>query len=129
MTTATENRKAKAPVQTFRHGRIQAAIFVNETTRGTRHNVVLSRGFKRSRDADWEQSNSFNRDDALAAARLLQRAVDWINDHVEPARAQAASPAPDSHQAVDDEACPVCQKPVPAGQQRCDSCGTCVTCD
>jgi hypothetical protein len=124
MTTATAENKAKAPVQTFRHGRIQAAIFLNETARGTRHNVVLSRGFKRNRDADWEQSNSFGREDALAAARLLERAVDWINDHVEPVRGHAA---PD--QATDAEPCPVCHNPVPAGRQRCDSCGTCVTCD
>lgn len=128
MTTATANSKAKAPVQTFRHGRIQAAIFVNGTTRGTRHNIVLSRGFKRSPDAQWEQSNSFNREEALAAARLLQRAVDWINDHVERTPLEPAPGGSEPQPAADAESCPICHNPVAAGQQRCDSCGTCVTC-
>ena len=82
MTTATQTRTER-PVQTFRCGRIQAAIWVNETARSTpRHNVTVSRNFKRTPDSAWEQSNSFSREQALVAGRLLERAHDWINDEV-----------------------------------------------
>lgn len=132
----TAPARTERPVQTFRCGRIQAAIWVNETARSTtRHNVTVTRSFKRTPESQWEQSNSFSREQALVAARLLQRAHDWINDEVarngstDDDPAGAAPPAvADANLDAQSEQCPNCRKHVARGTQRCDHCGSCVRC-
>lgn len=140
MTTATQSRTER-PVKTFRCGRIQAAIWVNETGRGvTRHNMTVTRSFKRTPESQWEQSHSFSREQALVAARLLERAHDWINDEIA-ANGSAddgtddTDPDGDGTPAISDadldeqtEQCPICKNEVPRGTHRCDHCGTCVDC-
>ena len=146
MTTATQSRTER-PVKTFRCGRIQAAIWVNETARSTtRHNVTVSRSFKRTPESQWEQSTSFSREQALVAASLLQRAHNWINDEIErngstdeqdgdPDDDGTPQPVARDAPVVSDaeldqqtEQCPICKNENPAGTTRCDHCGSCTNC-
>ena len=67
--------KAK-PVHEVRLGRIKAAIWLNETENGPRHNVSLSRLYK---DGDnWKDSTSFGRDDLPLVAKVADLAHTWI---------------------------------------------------
>ena len=82
MATATAVKKssngaAARPVQEVRMGRIRAAIWENETTNGTRHNVTVSRIYKDGET--WKDSNSFGRDDLLIVAKVLDRCHTWIH--------------------------------------------------
>lgn len=55
---------------------IKAAIWQNETSNGTRHNVTVSRLYK---DGDeWKQTESFGRDDLLLLAKVVDEAHSWI---------------------------------------------------
>ena len=137
MTTATQTRTER-PVQTFRCGRIQAAIWVNETARSTtRHNVTVSRSFKRTPDAAWEQSHSFSREQALVAARLLERAHDWINDEIalngspddEPDDGGAPQPVvTDAEPDQPTVECGICHHQNPADSSNCNRCNACLNC-
>jgi hypothetical protein len=71
--------KAKQqPVHEIRLGAIKAAIWENQTTAGTRHNVTVCRVYK---DGDeWKQTESFGRDDLPLLAKVLDRAHSWIFD-------------------------------------------------
>jgi len=64
------------PVHEVRLGRIKAAIWENETEKGTRHNVTLSRIYKDGEE--WKDSNSFGRDDLPLIAKVADQAHDWI---------------------------------------------------
>ena len=64
------------PVHEIRLGRIRAAIWVNETQKGTRHNVTVSRLYKDG--DDWRDSSSFGRDDLPLVAKVVDQAHDWI---------------------------------------------------
>ncbi len=77
MSSSTKAR----PVHEIRIGRIKAAIWGNETEKGTRHNVTLSRIYK---DNDvWKDSGSFGRDDLPLVAKVIDRAHDWIYDEAQ----------------------------------------------
>jgi hypothetical protein len=66
----------KKPVHEVRLGTIKAAIWENETTSGTRHNVTLCRLYK---DGDeWKRSESFGRDDLPLVAKVVDQAHSWI---------------------------------------------------
>ncbi len=71
--------KAKQqPVHEIRMGSIKAAIWENQTTAGTRHNVTVCRIYK---DGDeWKQTESFGRDDLPLLTKILDRAHSWIFD-------------------------------------------------
>ena len=64
------------PVQEVRLGRIKAAIWLNETDNGPRHNVSLSRLYKEG--DKWQDSTSFGRDDLLLVAKVADLAHTWI---------------------------------------------------
>jgi len=64
------------PVHEIRLGAIKAAIWENETTVGTRHNVTFSRLFKD--DEGWKQTESFGREDLLLVAKVADQAHSWI---------------------------------------------------
>lgn len=67
------------PAQSFRYGNVEAAIWENETEKGTLYNVTLTRHFK---DADeWKKTDSFRRDDLLVVAKLADKAHTWIFEH------------------------------------------------
>ena len=64
------------PVHEVRMGRIRAAIWANETEKGVRHNVTLTRLYK---DGDeWKDSASFGRDAMPLLAKVADQAHTWI---------------------------------------------------
>ncbi len=71
-----KNAQDKKPVHEIRLGTIKAAIWENETTNGTRHNVSIARLYK---DGDeWKRSESFGRDDLPLLAKVVDQAHSWI---------------------------------------------------
>lgn len=64
---------ANAPVQKFRIGLVNAAVWKNDDA----YSVTLTRSYKDG--ADWKQTTSLFPDDLLNGARLLQRCEDWIS--------------------------------------------------
>jgi hypothetical protein len=66
------------PVHEVRMGRIKAAIWANESESGLRYNVTLRRLYKRDGATDWEQSDSFGRDDLPLVMEVSRAAWMWI---------------------------------------------------
>ena len=64
------------PVNRMRYGNVEATIWRNETTTGTRYNVTLARVFKEG--DSWKRSNSFGEDELLRAARLANDAYTFL---------------------------------------------------
>lgn len=77
-TPAADNGKQR-PAHEIRLGRIKATIWANEVEGGVRHNVQLRRLYKNG--DDWEQSDSFGRDDLLLVAKVADLANTWIFEH------------------------------------------------
>ena len=65
------------PVHEIRFGRIRAAIWLNETENGPRHNVTITRLYKKEGE-DWKDSTSFGRDDLPLVAKVCDQAHTWI---------------------------------------------------
>ena len=76
---ATKSATKARPVHEVRLGRIRAAIWENETQKGTRHNVTVSRLYKDG--DDWKDSSSFGRDDLPLVAKVCDQAHSWIFEH------------------------------------------------
>ena len=79
MATSTKSKPKEAknrPVHEIRFGRIRAAIWLNETESGPRHNVTISRLYKDGED--WKDSTSFGRDDLPLVAKVCDQAHSWI---------------------------------------------------
>jgi hypothetical protein len=69
---------SNAPVQTFRLGRIQAAVWANKTDAGkTFYNVTFSRGYTDEK-GEWHDSDSFGRDDLPLVAKVADQAHSFI---------------------------------------------------
>ncbi|MBI1315019.1 hypothetical protein GC176_27325 [bacterium] len=64
------------PVHEIRMGRIRAAIWANETEKGVRHNVTITRLYKDG--DDWKDSPSYGRDDLLLVSKVSNQAHTWI---------------------------------------------------
>jgi hypothetical protein len=78
---ASSNGKSsdkKRPVHEIRLGRIRAAIWVNATENGVRHNVTLSRLYRDEQQGQWKDSTSFGRDDLPLVAKVADQAHLWI---------------------------------------------------
>lgn len=67
------------PVHQVRLGRIRAAIWLNNTDNGPRHNVTVSRLYHDG--GQWRDSTSFGREDLPLLAKVCDRAHDWIFEH------------------------------------------------
>ncbi len=65
------------PVHEIRLGRITAAIWRNETEKGTFHNVTISRLYKPEGD-DWKRTDNFGRDDLPLVGKVADQAHTWI---------------------------------------------------
>lgn len=89
MATKKQTKEKQKPVQEIRMGRIKAAIWENDTEKGVRYNVTISRLYKD--EETWKNSSSFGRDDLLLASKVLDRAHSWIVATTQ--KAQAAAPA------------------------------------
>jgi hypothetical protein len=80
-----ENR----PIQEFRHRRIRATVWKNNTTNGTMYTVTITRAFKQGEE--WRDSHNFGYDDVLIVAKLMYDAHSFIS--MERAREATASKA------------------------------------
>ena len=101
----------KRPVHEIRIGRIRAAVWVNETENGVRHNVTISRLYRDEQQGQWKDSTSFGRDDLPLVAKVADQAHSWI--YQAQARAtQAGDSGPDAAASSGDESQAV---PVGAG--------------
>lgn len=69
------------PIHEVRIGKVKAVIWANQTENGIRHNVTLRRIFKRDSNAQWEQSDSFGRDDLPLVSEVSRQAWLWIFQH------------------------------------------------
>jgi hypothetical protein len=74
---ATQQETKTRPVHEIRMGRIRAAIWVNVTQNGPRHNVTVSRLYTDG-DGNWKDSPSFGRDDLPLVCKVLDRTHSWI---------------------------------------------------
>jgi hypothetical protein len=68
-------------------GRIRAAIWVNETDNGVRHNVTFARLYRDEQHDQWKDSTSFGRDDLPLIAKVADLAHSWIYQQAAQARA------------------------------------------
>ena len=75
------------PIHQVRIGRIVASIWENETPRGSRASVTLSRLYKTESDSDWKRTQSFGRDDLPTLEKVSDLAFRWIHENA----ARAAS--------------------------------------
>ena len=74
-------KSANQPVHEIRMGRIKATIWANETSSGIRHNVSIVRIYK---DGDeWNQTNSFGRDDLPLVGKVSDIAHTWIFENAD----------------------------------------------
>jgi hypothetical protein len=69
------------PVHEVGYGHVKAAIWRNQTEHGVRHNVTLTRIYRK--DDQWKTSDSFGRDELLTAAKALNDAHTWISQQQE----------------------------------------------
>lgn len=77
------------PVHEIRMGRVRAAIWVNETDNGVRHNVTFSRLYRDEQNDQWKDSTSFGRDDLPLIAKVADQAFLWIYQQAQARAAQA----------------------------------------
>ncbi len=99
-TQANSNGKSpdkKRPVHEIRLGRIRAAIWVNETENGIRHNVTIARLYRDEQQGQWKDSTSFGRDDLPLVAKVADQAHLWIFQ----AQARAQQAGEGSHEAAE----------------------------
>jgi len=111
---ASSNGKSsdkKRPVHEIRIGRIRAAVWINETENGVRHNVTISRLYRDEQQGQWKDSTSFGRDDLPLVAKVADQAHSWIY-HAQARAAQAGDAGQDAVGAGSDESQAV---PVGAG--------------
>jgi hypothetical protein len=76
--SSSEKSEKARPVFEARLGRVKACVWANETESGVRHNVTVRRLFKRDGSANWEQSDSFGRDDLPVVMEVVRQAWVWI---------------------------------------------------
>lgn len=72
------------PVHEVRIGKIKALVWANPTETGVRHNVTIRRIFKRDQSSQWEQTDSFGRDDLPVVIEVTRAAWLWIYTHNQP---------------------------------------------
>ena len=70
------SKSKQQPAHEIRMGAIKAAVWENQTTNGTRHNVTVSRIYKDGEE--WKQTESFGRDDLPLLAKVVDLAHTWI---------------------------------------------------
>jgi hypothetical protein len=71
--------KANPPVTKIRIGNITATVWLNNETF---FSVVLSKSYKDG--SDWKETDQLNHGDLLNAAKVLQRAEEWIGTESKP---------------------------------------------
>jgi hypothetical protein len=69
---------ANKPIHEIRLGRIRAAVWENEGSKGVMHSVTFSRLYKDEKTDHWADSTSFGRDDLLLLSKVADRAHSWV---------------------------------------------------
>jgi len=65
------------PIKVFKAGSIEAAIFENQTAKGTMKNVVLSKRYKTA-EGEWKSTNSLGLNDIPKAILVLIMAYKYL---------------------------------------------------
>jgi hypothetical protein len=86
------NTKNK-PVHDIRLGAIKAAIWANQTPKGTRYSVTLTRLYKDGEQ--WKRSESFGRDDLPLIEKVVNQAYLWICSTIQAAPTAEPEPVAD----------------------------------
>ena len=81
---------AKAPIQTFRLGRIKAAVWENEADQKKFYNVTFARTYV-GEDKNYHDTDSFGRDDLPLIAKLADQTHTFIFGRLAELRADAQS--------------------------------------
>ena len=68
--------KDNKPIDNIRLGKINANIWVNQTSKGTKYNATYSKLYKEG--DQWKECFSFDRDDSL----LLSKVADLVNSKI-----------------------------------------------
>lgn len=79
---------AKAPVQSFRLGRIKAAVWENEADQKKFYNVTFARTYM-GEDKNYHDTDSFGRDDLPLVAKLADQAHTFIFSRMAGQKAEA----------------------------------------
>lgn len=87
-----KKEKKAPPVMSFRLGRIKAAVWERTTDKGTFHAVTFQRSYLDETE-QWQNSDSYGRDDLLLVAKLADMAHTWIVQHSGPASETAPEQA------------------------------------
>ena len=66
----------RRPVQEFRLGRIQGAVWLNQSENGPRYSVTINKSYKEGEV--WKTTQSFSREDLLLVAKIADQAHTWI---------------------------------------------------
>ena len=82
----TSNGQTNRPFQVIRRGLLKAVIWENQTANGAMFSTQLVRVYKDG--DDWKETHSFNREDLLHAAKLLDAADTSIHREEEERRRQ-----------------------------------------
>jgi hypothetical protein len=81
---------AKTPVQTFRLGRIKAAVWENEADNRKFYNVTFARTYV-GEDKNYHDTDSFGRDDLPLVAKLADQAHTFIFTRLAEQKSEAQS--------------------------------------
>lgn len=74
-----DNDGKNRPIERVRLGVIQAAIWKNETDKGTMFNVTFERSFRDKNTEEWRNTSSFGRDDLPVVEKVAARAYARIH--------------------------------------------------
>ena len=75
------------PVHKIRAGALEVAIWQREGKNGPFYSVTMSRSYKQGEE--WKQADSYDGEDLLLLAKLIDQAHTWIISH--PVKSQAAA--------------------------------------
>ena len=76
---ALDQAARNRPAHEIRLGSIKATIWARQSEHGTRYSVHLGRIYKTAEG--WKTSTSFDRDDLLLLAKVVDRAHTWLYEH------------------------------------------------
>lgn len=77
-TKKNTNQQPTKPVQVFRARGVKVSVFENRTGETVWFKTTLLRIYRETESEEWKTTTSLSRDDLPIAARLLQKAWDFI---------------------------------------------------
>jgi len=89
MSEKSTSDKSKKPVEKFRDGGVEVAVWRNESEKGTMYTVTHRRSYKQG--DEWHESDSYGKDDILVLRKQLDLAHSWILNELQQQRARSAA--------------------------------------